>query len=274
MDPQQRLLLETRGRRSSVRGSTRRRCAAARPACSSARSATATTACVYGRGAARRRGLHRHRQRGQRRVGPRRLHLGPGGPGDDAWTRRAPRRWWRCTWRARRCARGSATLALAGGVTVMATPGCVRRVQPPARLAPRRALQGVLCRGRRHGLGGGRGHAGARAPVGRAAPRPRVLAVVRGSAVNQDGAQQRADGAQRSLAAAGDPAGAGAMRGCPPRESMWSRRTARARRLGDPIEAQALLATYGQDGAAEHRCGLGRSSRTSVTRRPRRVWQA
>ena len=42
---------------------------------------------------------------------------------------------------------GECSLALAGGVTVMATPGSVRGLQPPARARARRPLQVV--RGRR-----------------------------------------------------------------------------------------------------------------------------
>ena len=59
------------------------------------------------------------------------------------WTRRARRRWWRCTWRCRRCGSGECDLALAGGVTVNATPDGLRRVQPAARAGRRRPVQGV-----------------------------------------------------------------------------------------------------------------------------------
>ena len=87
------------------------------------------------------------------------------------WTRPARRRWWRCTWRRRRCARASARLALAGGVTVMSTPGVFVRVQPAARAGGGRPVQVVLGRGGRHRLGRGRRAAGAGAAVGRAAER-------------------------------------------------------------------------------------------------------
>ena len=45
---------------------------------------------------------------------------------------------------------GECTLALAGGVTVMATPGMLHRVQPAAGPGARRAVQGLRRRRRRH----------------------------------------------------------------------------------------------------------------------------
>ncbi len=60
---------------------------------------------------------------------------------------------------------GECTLALAGGVTVMATPADSIEFSRPAALGPRRPLQ-VLCgRGRRRGLGRGRRRGGAGAAV-------------------------------------------------------------------------------------------------------------
>ena len=101
----------------------------------------------------------------------------------------APPRWWRCTWRRRRCAAGECELALAGGVTVMSTPDAVRRVQPPARPRPRRALQVLRRRRRRHRLVARASACSARAPLRRrGATATRSLALIRGSATNQDGA--------------------------------------------------------------------------------------
>ena len=40
------------------------------------------------------------------------------------WIRRVRRRWWRCIWRCQALRAGECDLALAGGVTVMVTPGC------------------------------------------------------------------------------------------------------------------------------------------------------
>ena len=163
---------------------------------------------------------------------------GPGRLHPRAWRARrsrstppARRRWWRCTWPRRRCARGECDLALAGGVTVMSTPGRVRRVQPAARPGRRRPLQGVRRRRRRHRLGRGRR---ACCCVERLSDARRnghpVLAVVRGTAVNQDGASQRPDRPQRPVPAAGDPAGAGRRRADRRPTSTRSRRTAPAPR--------------------------------------------
>ena len=67
---------------------------------------------------------------------------------------------------------GECALALAGGVTVMATPGHLRRVRPAARAGRRRPVQGVRRRRRRHRLVRGRRRAGAGAAVRRPAQRP------------------------------------------------------------------------------------------------------
>ena len=174
--------------------------------------------------------------------------------------------------RCRRCGRASARLALAGGVTVMATPGVFVEFGRQRGLAADGRCKAFAGGGGRHRLGRRRrvwcwwsgcrdaqrnGH--------------RVLAVVRGSAVNQDGASNGLTAPNGPVAAAGDPAGAGQRRADARRTSMWWRRTAPGPRLGDPIEAQALLATYGQDrpgaaavarvGQVQHRPHPGRRRR-------------
>ena len=153
---------------------------------------------------------------------------------------------------------GECSLALAGGVTVMATPGDVRRVQPAARAGrrtagARRSPTAADGTGWAEGVGMLRAGAAVRRPAQRppgAGGGPRV------SAVNQDGAsngltapngpsQQRV--IRQALANAGlTPADVDAV------EAHGTGTT-----LGDPIEAQALLATYGQDRPADRPLWLG-----------------
>ena len=195
------------------------------------------------------RGLSGHRQRRQRRLGPGRLHLRPGGPGGDGGhgvlllaggvapglpgaargrvLAGAGRR--RDGARPRRGCSSSSAVSAVSRRTGAASPSRTPRTAPAGARASACWLLERLSDARRLGHRGAGGGARQRRQPGRR--------------------EQRADGAERPLAAARDPPGARERGPLARTRSMRSRRTAPARALGDPIEAQALLATYGQERA-------------------------